>query len=101
MCIRDSGQHRVRLTAAEGRLQLDDRLATLAVQPLRHLDQHCLLYTSDAADERSSVDLGGRRIIKKKKTKNNAMHTAPPNEELHSDDRQSTTRRRSMEKERL
>ena len=28
----------------------------------------CLLYTSDAADERSSVDLGGRRIIKKKYT---------------------------------
>ena len=28
----------------------------------------CLLYTSDAADERSSVDLGGRRIIKKKQT---------------------------------
>ena len=27
---------------------------------------NCLLYTSDAADERSSVDLGGRRIIKKK-----------------------------------
>ena len=26
----------------------------------------CLLYTSDAADERSSVDLGGRRIIKQK-----------------------------------
>ena len=23
----------------------------------------CLLYTSDAADERSSVDLGGRRVI--------------------------------------
>ena len=31
------------------------------------LTQTCLLYTSDAADERSSVDLGGRRIIKKKK----------------------------------
>ena len=30
--------------------------------------RHCLLYTSDAADERSSVDLGGRRIIKKKNT---------------------------------
>ena len=30
----------------------------------------CLLYTSDAADERSSVDLGGRRIIKKKKKAN-------------------------------
>ena len=27
----------------------------------------CLFYTSDAADERSSVDLGGRRILKKKK----------------------------------
>eukprot|EP00658_Telonema_sp_P-2_P039677 TRINITY_DN28359_c0_g1_i2.p1 TRINITY_DN28359_c0_g1~~TRINITY_DN28359_c0_g1_i2.p1 ORF type:complete len:259 (+),score=39.35 TRINITY_DN28359_c0_g1_i2:310-1086(+) len=30
----------------------------------------CLLYTSDAADEEDSVDLGGRRIIKKKKRKN-------------------------------
>ena len=35
----------------------------------------CLLYTSDAAEERSSVDLGGRRIIKKKKTeKKNTYH---------------------------
>src|SRR5674536_401032 len=33
----------------------------------------CLLYTSDAADEEDSVDLGGRRIIKKKnKNKINA-----------------------------
>src|SRR5665648_667494 len=31
------------------------------------LDKVCLLYTSDAADEEDSVDLGGRRIIKKKK----------------------------------
>ena len=31
-----------------------------------YLQRLCLLYTSDAADERSSVDLGGRRIIKKK-----------------------------------
>ena len=31
------------------------------------LSSRCLLYTSDAADERSSVDLGGRRIIKKTK----------------------------------
>ena len=30
----------------------------------------CLLYTSDAADERSSVDLGGRRVITKKTTHN-------------------------------
>ena len=37
------------------------KAATTAQQGTR-----CLLYTSDAADERSSVDLGGRRIIKKK-----------------------------------
>ena len=30
----------------------------------------CLLYTSDAADEEDSVDLGGRRVIKKKKKTN-------------------------------
>ena len=34
----------------------------------------CLLYTSDAADERSSVDLGGRRIIKKKTIRRIADH---------------------------
>ena len=37
----------------------------------------CLLYTSDAADERSSVDLGGRRIIKKK-NKISLVHTELP-----------------------
>eukprot|EP00658_Telonema_sp_P-2_P023376 TRINITY_DN19363_c0_g1_i1.p2 TRINITY_DN19363_c0_g1~~TRINITY_DN19363_c0_g1_i1.p2 ORF type:complete len:122 (-),score=20.21 TRINITY_DN19363_c0_g1_i1:29-394(-) len=35
--------------------------------PTRHPYLGCLLYTSDAADEEDSVDLGGRRIIKKKK----------------------------------
>ena len=35
----------------------------------------CLLYTSDAADERSSVDLGGRRIIKKKKIEELSEHS--------------------------
>ena len=41
----------------------EDSSAWMAAQtPL----QDCLLYTSDAADERPSVDLGGRRIIKKK-----------------------------------
>src|SRR5664280_2166770 len=33
------------------------------------ISRTCLLYTSDAADEEDSVDLGGRRIIKKKKKK--------------------------------
>ena len=32
---------------------------------------NCLLYTSDAADEEDSVDLGGRRIIKKTNKKKN------------------------------
>ena len=41
----------------------DERESTLN----QLLTEICLLYTSDAADERSSVDLGGRRIIKKKK----------------------------------
>ena len=40
--------------------------------PAKKAAKACLLYTSDAADERSSVDLGGRRIIKKKK---NTAHT--------------------------
>eukprot|EP00658_Telonema_sp_P-2_P071688 TRINITY_DN60916_c0_g1_i1.p1 TRINITY_DN60916_c0_g1~~TRINITY_DN60916_c0_g1_i1.p1 ORF type:complete len:546 (-),score=72.19 TRINITY_DN60916_c0_g1_i1:116-1753(-) len=33
----------------------------------RAIGTTCLLYTSDAADEEDSVDLGGRRIMKKKK----------------------------------
>ena len=37
-------------------------------------DRRCLLYTSDAADERSSVDLGGRRIIKNKNKKKKKTH---------------------------
>ena len=34
----------------------------------------CLLYTSDAADERASVDLGGGRVIKKKKIARRLNH---------------------------
>ena len=34
---------------------------------MRHPKEGCLLYTSDAADEEDSVDLGGRRIVEKKK----------------------------------
>src|SRR5674536_281273 len=55
---------------------LDQLLVTLPGSPRQvrhtlaevetHLLDACLLYTSDAADEEDSVDLGGRRIIKKK-----------------------------------
>ena len=50
-------------------VQVEDRpLALVQGQPFGGgWHELCLLYTSDAADERSSVDLGGRRIIKKKK----------------------------------
>eukprot|EP00828_Plagiopyla_frontata_P040816 TRINITY_DN5638_c0_g1_i2.p2 TRINITY_DN5638_c0_g1~~TRINITY_DN5638_c0_g1_i2.p2 ORF type:complete len:103 (+),score=9.54 TRINITY_DN5638_c0_g1_i2:237-545(+) len=38
----------------------------------------CLLYTSDAADEEDSVDLGGRRILKK--TKKHQIQEQPESE---------------------
>ena len=67
MCIRDSptpGPHPRQRRAGGRGAGLDPHLLGQR-QPGR---LPCLLYTSDAADERSSVDLGGRRIIKKKKT---------------------------------
>ena len=50
------------------RLFVEDNAFLVSQADSVHFDQvaGCLLYTSDAADERSSVDLGGRRIIKKK-----------------------------------
>ena len=65
MCIRDSAHERRGLVGV-GHLHADreepGHLVHLGLDQLGG----CLLYTSDAADERSSVDLGGRRIIKKK-----------------------------------
>mgnify|MGYP003381703494 CR=1 FL=1 len=66
MCIRDRRQAREDLDrrhAVEEHAARDDLVQDEAEAP--HVGR-CLLYTSDAADERSSVDLGGRRIIKKK-----------------------------------
>ena len=65
MCIRDRGWAEPRA------LQVQAREEPVVAQvgqtgKLIGQDGDCLLYTSDAADERSSVDLGGRRIIKKK-----------------------------------
>ena len=58
-------------------VQLDEDIAGIGVDHGRvALLQVCLLYTSDAADERSSVDLGGRRIIKQKKQRQHSVqHT--------------------------
>ena len=66
MCIRDSGPSQPQML---GITQHPDSLDGKTMEPvMAHGIQamSCLLYTSDAADERSSVDLGGRRIIKKK-----------------------------------
>ena len=65
MCIRDS-------THTAGAHHVADPKGDHAISVGKLMRQSvsrctgCLLYTSDAADERSSVDLGGRRIIKKK-----------------------------------
>ena len=67
MCIRD--RHHIPLVVEEFQKDLilyRDRTDVCAFR-LQPEVTGCLLYTSDAADERSSVDLGGRRIIKKKK----------------------------------
>ena len=66
MCIRDSGLPGDELIEQALTVVIADELTVRQTEELvRRLA--CLLYTSDAADERSSVDLGGRRIIKKKK----------------------------------
>ena len=68
MCIRDS----LKRFDSSGKKLLREGTLTMPGAACRKTglgkDVTCLLYTSDAADERSSVDLGGRRIIKKKKT---------------------------------
>ena len=55
----------------------------------------CLLYTSDAADERSSVDLGGRRIIKKKK-----KLKAASGDMSHTNTKESVVQRRTQHQRR-
>ena len=73
MCIRDSDHapdSRAHPREARHRLHRG-RSAGIGQGQARAVP--CLLYTSDAADERSSVDLGGRRIIKQK-TKHHIPH---------------------------
>ena len=70
MCIRDRLSSLPQAISGSGTgmtLWLVSMAVFIAGSLLGSLNYICLLYTSDAADERSSVDLGGRRIIKKKK----------------------------------
>ena len=55
----------------------------------------CLLYTSDAADERSSVDLGGRRIIKKKNHRH-LVHSGNYTHKMYTN--QNTSTRKDVQK---
>ena len=67
MCIRDRANGVLFLSGDVHYAEIS-RLETDGLYPIYDITSSgCLLYTSDAADERSSVDLGGRRIIKKKK----------------------------------
>ena len=69
MCIRDRiDDFQVRRIERQRQVHRPARGRDIGREPLVVLDV-CLLYTSDAADERSSVDLGGRRTIKKTKKK--------------------------------
>ena len=65
MCIRDREMIPVKYTCDGANINPSLDIKGIPDQA-RSLAIICLLYTSDAADERSSVDLGGRRIIKKK-----------------------------------
>ena len=66
MCIRDSIERQAEIRDLHVVVLVDHDIGRLDVAVHDALPIGCLLYTSDAADERSSVDLGGRRIIKKK-----------------------------------
>ena len=68
MCIRDRVGRDDIIICQANIVNVHHRLQGYFVVEKRILNMDCLLYTSDAADERSSVDLGGRRIIKKNTT---------------------------------
>eukprot|EP00658_Telonema_sp_P-2_P003421 TRINITY_DN11262_c0_g1_i9.p1 TRINITY_DN11262_c0_g1~~TRINITY_DN11262_c0_g1_i9.p1 ORF type:complete len:372 (-),score=114.04 TRINITY_DN11262_c0_g1_i9:56-1171(-) len=61
-------------SVAQPSLNPPSRLTNTVIYNKVPLVKSCLLYTSDAADEEDSVDLGGRRIIKKKKKRQREIH---------------------------
>ena len=68
MCIRDR-PNAVQLISDYASIGFWVRVDDINIADAESYIMTCLLYTSDAADERSSVDLGGRGIIKKNNTK--------------------------------
>ena len=99
MCIRDSARAVVALLLTHQdaadlppEVEID---AVLAAYP-----DACLLYTSDAADERSSVDLGGRRIIKKKKHRRDTVWSQINIQRTLADDRTVSTKQHQLKRTR-
>eukprot|EP00658_Telonema_sp_P-2_P024112 TRINITY_DN19673_c0_g1_i2.p1 TRINITY_DN19673_c0_g1~~TRINITY_DN19673_c0_g1_i2.p1 ORF type:complete len:108 (-),score=25.21 TRINITY_DN19673_c0_g1_i2:26-349(-) len=73
MCIRDSNNYSPKAGPYTAFREAQERLDTVRSRSMSVDDANtCLLYTSDAADEEDSVDLGGRRIIKKKKKRSSS-----------------------------
>ena len=66
MCIRDRHGHTHRPAIHRFEIAQHEAATRIVLGDWYEQGSVCLLYTSDAADERSSVDLGGSRIIKKK-----------------------------------
>ena len=62
MCIRDSRGKEDKDVSGVICGQLFDSVRD-TVKPVARLAVICLLYTTDAADERASVDLGGCRLL--------------------------------------
>ena len=87
-CLRHAGGERARAglheLRADGWRRAGTGACAVPAEPpgVRDGCAACLLYTSDAADERSSVDLGGRRIIKKKTHTHNTHTTHTTDESL-------------------
>ena len=93
MCIRDR-VYLIVMALADGRIhQAEESLLADLANRLGY-DRACLLYTSDAADERSSVDLGGRRIIKKKKSEGNGGRRNRTKKRRYKVERQEGTDKR-------
>eukprot|EP00656_Telonema_subtile_P052245 TRINITY_DN7230_c0_g1_i2.p1 TRINITY_DN7230_c0_g1~~TRINITY_DN7230_c0_g1_i2.p1 ORF type:complete len:142 (-),score=16.23 TRINITY_DN7230_c0_g1_i2:76-501(-) len=66
---RDTRRHASRSDAVCGGVLLEQGWPLLVMRSWPEMIRRCLLYTSDAADEEDSVDIGGRRTIKKQKNK--------------------------------
>ena len=83
MCIRDSYN-----TMQKDTSNSEKEAVEFIYRQLRNAEppdyETCLLYTSDAADERSSVDLGGRRIIKTNTTVQHKQASHMTSENMHT-----------------